>query len=770
MMAPRTHFLRKLLPAHAVLQMRTARWLGTGSGSCHHQQVPSLLSQLVKRTVMQQHPNLTSTGPNLASQIDRSVAHAVARAGAPSADYQINIAAIIAKQISATPVEVAKQLANGLAATDLSTFASVQVSPGGAGFINVTLRDDWLLRRAISTRGSNAKAGVAEGTATGGSPHRILVDFASPNWGKELHVGHLRSGVIGDTLARILAVAPPAAASGGEGAVAGAEAQVERVSHVGDAGLPVALVLAEYSSKGDGNNPLSSSSGLPLPSPGELSKAYETSKKRSSADAAGHGAEVQATLRVLQSALAKVGDAGAQMTEVETSVYVMWRRLGDASRAGYGPLFQRLGVIVTEQGESTYAPATAAVVQELRSTGVAIEDDGAIAIFVDGRDKPPLLIRKRDGGFLYATVDMAALKQRLLAGYARVIYVTDAAQSDHFRQVFAAARLAGWIDASGRNMLVDGHPAVALEHASFGVVTGEGGKKLSSRDGTDLTLSSLLDNGVFAVQAMMAELQQQHQSDAGQALQQAPNAPKEATVSSNSTSAATSSPHGGFLPLGWQSMPASQSASVAESIAMSAIRFYDLAHRRSSSYSFSYARVLALKGHTAAYLLYATTRLNTLKRQIGAALDIQIGNAGGDASDLHAAAWEALACACEDRARLAPVAATSTSAAGAQLTSFTHPAERALALAIIRTPEAVSTAAKTLMPHHLAEHAVEAASKVHEAYTLCRVLPSLDRSVLDAMPAHDWAVAALRLRLFAAADATLRQCFDLLGVQTVERM
>lgn len=128
--------------------------------------------------------------------------------------------------------------------------------------------------------------------------------------------------------------------------------------------------------------------------------------------------------------------------------------------------------------------------------GVAVDTRGAVGVFTDGPERPPLLLRRASGAWLYAATDAAALRARLAAGFDRIVYVTDDGQAPHFAAVFAMARLAGWVDADGRNRLADGggQPRpVALEHAAFGLVTGPDGRKLSSRDGTDLTLASLLE-------------------------------------------------------------------------------------------------------------------------------------------------------------------------------------------------------------------------------------------------------------------------------------
>ncbi|RYG41143.1 arginine--tRNA ligase, partial [archaeon] len=348
---------------------------------------------------------------------------------------------------------------------------------------------------------------------------RVLVDFGSPNMGKELHVGHLRSSVVGDTIARLLEFLGH---------------DVTRLSHVGDAGLPIAIVLAEYFMRAFGSIPRGASdaqlrtmldaadaawmrdadAASLLPSAHELSSVYESAKRQmdtagkaaagvpsaladahAAARATHFAADAQQLLRDLQAVL-----AGSALPEGASPAYAgflkhAWTQLCAASRAGYEPLFQRLGVQVTEAGESTYADGLASVVEELQRSGVATLSDGALVLFVDGADKSPLLIRKADGGFLYATTDLVCLRRRLEGGFTRIVYITDQSQAVHFRQVFAAARMAGWITPDGRNALSRDRLPVSLEHAYFGVVTGEGGRKLSSRDGTPHTLASLLAEG-----------------------------------------------------------------------------------------------------------------------------------------------------------------------------------------------------------------------------------------------------------------------------------
>ena len=189
-----------------------------------------------------------------------------------------------------------------------------------------------------------------------------------------------------------------------------------------------------------------------------------------------------------------------------------WSALCAASRRGYAPLFERLGVAAVERGEACYAPAVAGVLRELQDRGVAVEDAGALVVRgLHAPGVPPFMVRKANGGFLYASIDLACLRERLRAGYGRIVYVTDAAQAPHFRALFAVARAAGWVGGGGRegapvaNLLHPARAPVLLQHAAFGVVAGEGGKKLSSREGTELTLGALLEEGAAWAQRVLEE-------------------------------------------------------------------------------------------------------------------------------------------------------------------------------------------------------------------------------------------------------------------------
>jgi arginyl-tRNA synthetase len=217
---------------------------------------------------------------------------------------------------------------------------------------------------------------------------------------------------------------------------------------------------------------------------------------------------------------------------------------------------------VPERGESSYSALLPRVLRDLRAAGLLRESDGAQLVYLPDADSPArqqVVLRKRDGGYVYATTDLAALRHRLRGGYDRVLYVVDSSQSHHFQCVFDVARRAGWLD--------DGK--VHVRHLPFGLVKREDGKKLSSRDGTQSTLSALLDEG--------AQL----------ALSQVDEA----------------------------SVPPAMRRGTAEAIACSAVRYFDLSHHRARDYSLSFSRMLSFKGNTAVYLHYALVRLAAMQRK-----------------------------------------------------------------------------------------------------------------------------------------------------------
>ncbi|MFM8936610.1 MAG: arginine--tRNA ligase, partial [Vulcanococcus sp.] len=267
-----------------------------------------------------------------------------------------------------------------------------------------------------------------------------------------------------------------------------------------------------------------------------------------------------------------------------------WGLLCDQSRREFQKIYDRLDIRLSERGESFYNPYLAAVVADLAASGLLVTDDGAQCVFlegVSGKDgKPlPLIVQKSDGGFNYATTDLAAIRYRFAAapegdGARRVIYVTDAGQASHFAGVFQVARRAGWIPEHGR-----------LEHVPFGLVQGDDGKKLKTRAGDTVRLRDLLDEAVERAEA-----------DLRRRLQEEERTEDEAFIQH-----------------------------VATTVGLAAVKYADLSQNRITNYQFSFDRMLALQGNTAPYLLYAVVRIAGIARKGG---DLE----GSDASQAPASA------------------------------------------------------------------------------------------------------------------------------------
>jgi len=353
-------------------------------------------------------------------------------------DYQSNGAMALAKSLGQKPRAVAEQIKSKL---DLGDIAS-EISIAGPGFINIRLSPTWLAGRMDALR-SDPRLGV-ESTA---APRTVVVDYSGPNVAKEMHVGHLRSTIIGDTISRILEFQGH---------------KVKRQNHVGDWGTQFGMLICELANQG-----YSSESGWPPIS--DLDAFYRTAKRKFDEDPSFQKAS-QELVVMLQK-----GDETAKRA---------WAHLLNATRQHYIPIYAQLGVKLTlanERGESSYNSMLAEVVTELRQKKIAVESQCAIVVAVPGFESP-LIIQKSDGGFLYGTTDLAAILYRVKEMHAnRIIYTHDSRQQQHFAQVFWTAKKADWAD------------GVELDYAPFGTMLGEDGKPFKTRTGGTVKLKELLD-------------------------------------------------------------------------------------------------------------------------------------------------------------------------------------------------------------------------------------------------------------------------------------
>ncbi|MEY3867077.1 MAG: hypothetical protein RLZZ338_968 [Cyanobacteriota bacterium] len=362
-------------------------------------------------------------------------------------DYQCNIAMSLTKKLGKPPRAIASIIIENL---DVSTICETP-EIAGPGFINLRLKPDYL-SECLNAIASSPRLGIA-GAKT---PQRVVIDFSSPNIAKEMHVGHLRSTIIGDCLARILEFQGH---------------DVLRLNHVGDWGTQFGMLITYLREAYP--EALTTANALDL---GDLVSFYRQAKKRFDEDEIFKENSRQEVVRL---------QSGA-----EDSRHA-WGLLCEQSRREFQVIYDLLDIKLTERGESFYNPFLPAVVEDLTQLGLLVENQGAQCVFVEGfmnkEGEPlPLIIQKTDGAYNYATTDLAAIRYRIeKEGADRVIYVTDSGQATHFAQVFKVADKAGWIP-----------DTVEIVHVPFGLVLGEDGKKLKTRSGETVRLIDLLNEAI----------------------------------------------------------------------------------------------------------------------------------------------------------------------------------------------------------------------------------------------------------------------------------
>jgi arginyl-tRNA synthetase len=372
-------------------------------------------------------------------------------------DYQANLALGLAKQTGKKPRDLAQAIVSQLGAGS-GTFQSAEVA--GPGFINLTLS-----AQAIDEAARRVFADPKLGVVPAEHPDRVVLDYGGPNIAKEMHIGNLRSTIIGDALARVLRFAGH---------------EVIAQNHLGDWGTQFGMLLEYLVEQGwtvEGEHSIR-----------DLNALYQQAKARFDADA-DFKERARARVVALQS-----GDA--------TSL-AFWRKLIDESSKHMNAVFQRLGVLLRDEdirGESFFNPFLNQVVSDLADAGQLSESDGAKVVFPAGFTSKagtplPLIVQKSDGGFGYAATDLAAAHFRIRElGATRVVYVVDSRQSDHFGMVFGAVRQAGWAS-----------PKVSLEHVPFGTILGEDRRPFKTRQGDLVRLSDVLDEAVSRARKQLDE-------------------------------------------------------------------------------------------------------------------------------------------------------------------------------------------------------------------------------------------------------------------------
>ncbi len=374
------------------------------------------------------------------------------------ADFQANVALPLAKRLGRAPRDVAAELARHLDLTGVA--ATPEVS--GPGFINITLSSDW-----IAAQASGLQADARLGAAIPATPQTIVVEYSSPNVAKEMHVGHLRTTIVGDAIARILEFAGH---------------HVIRDNHVGDWGTPFGMLIEHMLDVGED----SAEAGLLITDPNSF---YQAARRKFDSD-----------LVFAERARNRV----VKLQGGDPDTLRLWQHLVDLSKGYLHRIYGQLGVTLADadiRGESFYNAMLADVCSDLERLGVAMISDGALCAFppgFTGREGEPLpvIIRKSDGGYNYSTSDLATVRYRVDELHVdRAIYVVGSSQALHFQMVFAVARQAGWIP-----------PGARFEHAQIGNVLGPDGKILRTRTGETIKLSALLQEGVERAAKVVDEL------------------------------------------------------------------------------------------------------------------------------------------------------------------------------------------------------------------------------------------------------------------------
>ncbi|HNO80015.1 MAG TPA: arginine--tRNA ligase [Phycisphaerae bacterium] len=379
-------------------------------------------------------------------------------------DYQFNGALPLAKSLQKKPRDIAETLAGCVELADIS--APLEIA--GPGFLNIRLTNAYLSNALTSIPAGETSEYDRLGLQFDEAAETVVVDMSSPNLAKEMHVGHLRSTVIGESVSRILEFAGHT---------------VERVNHVGDWGTQFGMLITHL--RDVQPDVISDPDSLAI---GDLEAFYVAAKKAfdSSEDFANRARQ-----------------AVVQLQGGDEETLAVWRAFCDESLRHCHAIYDRLGITKLEdRGESFYNDQLAPTVQELTDAGMVETSDGAECIFLDdfkNRDGEPLpmIVRKSDGGFNYSATDLAAVRHRLRdVGATRLIYVVGIPQQQHFAMLFAAIRKSGWAADS-----------VRLEHLAFGSMLGRDGKPFKTRDGGTVKLKNLLEEAVQAARAAIDERQ-----------------------------------------------------------------------------------------------------------------------------------------------------------------------------------------------------------------------------------------------------------------------
>ena len=453
-------------------------------------------------------------------------------------DYQSNGVMSVAKKIGSKPRELANLVVEAIAAQSNPLIERLEVA--GPGFINIHLSDAALIQRANEIEGDLGKL-IPQADA----PKKIVVDYSSPNLAKEMHVGHLRGTIIGDCLARVLEK------QGHE---------IIRQNHVGDWGTQFGMLISYMREIGEAQGDLPTQLA-------DLESFYRAAKQRFDED--------PEFANIARSSVVKLQGGDEEHLTA-------WQLFIDESLKHCQAVYDKLNVTLSRKdlkAESFYNKELEGVVKKLEDAALLSVSDGARCVFLPeftGKDGEPLpvIIQKTDGGYLYATTDLAAVAYRSFTLQAdRSLYVVDARQSLHFQQVFAVARAAGFASEN-----------ISLEHIAYGTMMGKDGRPFKTRSGDTIKLVDLLDEAIRRAHELVAEKN--------------------------------------------PGLEDAAYSEIAEKVGIAAVKYADLSKNRTSDYVFDWSSMLSFEGNTAPYLMYAYARIRSILRKQESRLEnIQITTA-----------------------------------------------------------------------------------------------------------------------------------------------
>lgn len=613
-------------------------------------------------------------------------------------DYQANFAMPLAKQLSKPPREVASSIVEAVQLDDICSGIEI----AGPGFINLTLDDSWVKDRLAAAVGDE-RLGVAKIA----DPRKFVVDYSSPNVAKPMHVGHIRSTVIGDALARVLKFVGH---------------DVVTDNHLGDWGTQFGMIIYGYKNFVDQATydvtPVvelgrlyklvrrlmdyhSAVKSLPeaklqldqleaaanelqkTPLSGEKAKDKQLKKQIAAAknrtksqtdsvdslQAKIDAVDAEADIKSLADAHPDINNAvlleTAALHEGDEQNKKLWDDFLPHCRKDIQRIYQRLGVTFDhELGESFFHDMLEDVVNDFEAKGFARTSDGALCVFMD-QYETPMIIRKQDGAFLYATTDLATIKYRLNEWQAdAILYVVDHRQHQHFEKVFDAVKLWGYDDAE-------------LVHVSFGTVLGDDGKPFKTRSGDTVNLETLLDEAESRAVAIAKEANPDLASE--------------------------------------------KQENIGQVVGIGGLKYADLSQHRASDYKFSYDKMLAMKGNTATYLQYSYARVQGILRRLETDLD----ELRSDTSEFV----------------------------------FAEEVERTLGVKLVRFGESLDEVLVEYKPNLLCNYLFELTQTFFQFYDQC--------SVKDA---ESEAVRISRLKLCDMTARTIEKGLGLLGIGVLDQM